>query len=118
MTTHALPVTHHRTTKIDGVSIFYREAGPRVSAGRPPAARLSDLIAHVPQPDTCSCGSLSRDRSRLSGLRPKRYARIPKFAYTFDRFGELVDGLSTSSASRATPCTSSTTGLLWAGDWR
>jgi pimeloyl-ACP methyl ester carboxylesterase len=25
---HAAPITHHRTTKIDGVNIFYREAGP------------------------------------------------------------------------------------------
>lgn len=22
------PVTHHRTTKVDGIDIFYREAGP------------------------------------------------------------------------------------------
>jgi pimeloyl-ACP methyl ester carboxylesterase len=28
MTTRVLPTTHHRTTKIDGVNIFYREAGP------------------------------------------------------------------------------------------
>jgi hypothetical protein len=27
--TQSAPVTHHRTTKIDGVNIFYREAGPR-----------------------------------------------------------------------------------------
>ena len=26
--TQAAPVTHHRTTKVDGVNIFYREAGP------------------------------------------------------------------------------------------
>ncbi|MGA8570414.1 MAG: hypothetical protein WB580_21685, partial [Candidatus Binataceae bacterium] len=25
---HAAPVTHHRTTRVDGVNIFYREAGP------------------------------------------------------------------------------------------
>jgi pimeloyl-ACP methyl ester carboxylesterase len=26
--TQSAPVTHHRTTKVDGVNIFYREAGP------------------------------------------------------------------------------------------
>ena len=26
--TRAAPVTPHRTTKVDGVNIFYREAGP------------------------------------------------------------------------------------------
>ena len=25
---HAAPIIHHRTTKVDGVNIFYREAGP------------------------------------------------------------------------------------------
>jgi pimeloyl-ACP methyl ester carboxylesterase len=25
---HAAPVTHHRTAEIDGLNIFYREAGP------------------------------------------------------------------------------------------
>ena len=27
--TEQIPVTHHRTTKVDGINIFYREAGPR-----------------------------------------------------------------------------------------
>ena len=26
--TQSAPVTHHRTTRVDGVNIFYREAGP------------------------------------------------------------------------------------------
>ncbi len=27
----AYPVTHHRTAKVDGVNIFYREAGPKTA---------------------------------------------------------------------------------------
>ena len=45
------PVTHYRTKTIDGIKIFYREAGPEDAPGRAAAARLSDLVAHVPQPD-------------------------------------------------------------------
>src|SRR2546425_6857034 len=37
---------------------------------------------------------------------------------TVDRFARLVNGLSISSGSRATPCTSWTTGLPGVGDWR
>jgi hypothetical protein len=35
---HAAPVTHHRTAEIDGLNIFYREAGP--------AAALAVLLLH------------------------------------------------------------------------
>ena len=27
--TEQLPVTHYRTTKVEGLNVFYREAGPR-----------------------------------------------------------------------------------------
>ncbi len=93
-TTGSYPVVYHRTKSVDGIKIFYREAGPDRCTGGAAAARLSDLLAHVPQPDPGSGGPLSRDRARLSRLRPERHARPrASFAYTFDRFGELVDGL-------------------------
>ena len=65
---------YHRTKTIDGIKIFYREAGPEGCARRAAAARLSDLVAHVPQPDPGAGGPLSRDRARLSRLRPERHA--------------------------------------------
>ncbi len=43
----AYPITHHRTAKVDGVNIFYREAGPKGRPGGPTAARLPDVVAHV-----------------------------------------------------------------------
>ena len=55
-------VTHHRTKTIDGIKIFYREAGPANAPVVLLAARLPDLIAHVSQSDPGARRSLSRDR--------------------------------------------------------
>jgi pimeloyl-ACP methyl ester carboxylesterase len=88
-----IPVTYHRTSAIDGLNIFYREAGP---AGAPVVLLLHgfptsshmfrNLIPaladryHVIAPDYPGYGQSDMpDRT--------------KFAYTFDRFAELVDGL-------------------------
>jgi pimeloyl-ACP methyl ester carboxylesterase len=87
------PVTYHRTKTIDGISIFYREAGPRDAPvvlllhGFPTSSHMfRNLIPaladryHVIAPDYPSYGQSDMpDRA--------------KFAYTFDRFAELVDGL-------------------------
>jgi pimeloyl-ACP methyl ester carboxylesterase len=87
------PVTHHRTVKIDGVNIFYREAGPAKAPavvllhGFPTSSHMfRNLIPaladryNVVAPDYPGYGqSDAPDRS--------------SFAYTFDRFGELVDRL-------------------------
>jgi pimeloyl-ACP methyl ester carboxylesterase len=90
---HAAHVTHHRTTRVDGVNIFYREAGPADAPvvlllhGFPTSSHmfrnlipaLADLY-HVIAPDYPGYGQSDMpDRA--------------KFAYTFDRFAELVDGL-------------------------
>jgi pimeloyl-ACP methyl ester carboxylesterase len=90
---HAAPVTHHLTARIDGVNIFYREAGP-VDApvvlmlhGFPTSSHmfrnlipaLADLY-HMIAPDYPGYGQSDAPDHN-------------KFAYTFDRCGELVDGL-------------------------
>jgi pimeloyl-ACP methyl ester carboxylesterase len=88
-----IPVTHHRTAKIDGMNIFYREAGPKDAPavvllhGFPTSSHMfRNLIPalangyRVIAPDYPGYGQSDMpDRS--------------KFAYTFDRFSELVDGL-------------------------
>ena len=88
-----VPVTYHRTAKIDGVNIFYREAGPKDAPvvlllhGFPTSSHMfRNLIPaladryHVIAPDYPGYGQSDMpDRT--------------KFAYTFDRFAELVDGL-------------------------
>jgi pimeloyl-ACP methyl ester carboxylesterase len=91
--TQSAPVTHHRTTKVDGVNIFYREAGSAQAPvvlllhGFPTSSHMfRNLIPaladryHVIAPDYPGYGQSDMpDRAR--------------FAYTFDRFGEFVDGL-------------------------
>jgi pimeloyl-ACP methyl ester carboxylesterase len=94
------PVTHHRTAKVDGLEIFYREAGP-VGApvvvllhGFPTSSRMfRNLIPaladryHVIAPDYPGFGqSATPDRAQ--------------FAYRFARFAELVDGLLTQLGAR------------------
>ena len=83
--------TFYRTTKIDGLSIFYREAGPKdaptllllhglPSSSRmfePLFARLSDRY-HLVAPDYPGFG-------RSDWPDPK------KFAYTFDHCGEIMN---------------------------
>jgi len=88
-----LPVTHHRTAMIDGVNTFYREAGaPEAPVllllhGFPTSSHMfRNLIPaladryHLIAPDYPGYGQ--SDMSDRAG-----------FAYTFDRFAELVDGL-------------------------
>jgi pimeloyl-ACP methyl ester carboxylesterase len=86
-------VTYHRTKEIDGVKIFYREAGPGdgpvvlLLHGFPTSSHMfRNLIPaladryHVIAPDYPGYGQSDMpDRA--------------KFAYTFDRFAELIDSL-------------------------
>ena len=88
-----MPVTHHRTRDVDGVKIFYREAGPADAPvvlllhGFPTSSHMfRNLIPaladryRVIAPDYPGYGQSDM---------PDRAA----FAYTFDRFAALVDGL-------------------------
>jgi pimeloyl-ACP methyl ester carboxylesterase len=86
-------VTHYRTKNIDGIKIFSREAGPKAAPvvlllhGFPTSSHMfRNLIPeladryHVIAPDYPGYGQSDM---------PDRAT----FAYTFDRFGELVEGL-------------------------
>src|SRR5215212_3561888 len=91
--TQSAPVTHHRTTKVDSVNIFYREAGPAQAPvvlllhGFPTSSHmfrnLIPLLAdryRVIAPDYPGFGQ--SDMPDRSG-----------FAHTFDRYAGLVDAL-------------------------
>ncbi|WNG17684.1 alpha/beta fold hydrolase [Cystobacter fuscus] len=88
-----LPVTHHRTTKVGGLEIFYREAGPADAPvvvllhGYPSSSHMyRNLIPaladryHVIAPDLPGFG--------LSAM-PSREA----FTYSFASYAELIDAL-------------------------
>src|SRR6266446_4591517 len=86
-------MTHYQTLKVDGVNIFYREAGPADAPvvlllhGFPTSSHMfRNLISaladryHLIAPDYPGYGQSDMpDRS--------------KFDYTFDCFAKLVDGL-------------------------
>ena len=92
-TAPAVPVVHYRTAEIDGVKVFYREAGPAdapvvlVLHGFPTSSHmfrnLIPLLAdryHVIAPDYPGYGqSDAPDHTQ--------------FAYTFAHLTEVVDGL-------------------------
>jgi pimeloyl-ACP methyl ester carboxylesterase len=87
------PVTHHRTLKVDGINIFYREAGPAQAPtvvllhGFPTSSHMfRNLIPAL------------SDRYRVIAPDYPGYGQsdMPdraEFAYTFDRFAELVGAL-------------------------
>src|SRR3954447_8726094 len=92
-TAGAYPVTYHRTKTVDGIKIFYREAGPKGAPavlllhGFPTSSHMfRNLIPaladryHVIAPDYPGFGeSASPDHKT--------------FAYTFGHFADLMDGL-------------------------
>ena len=85
------PVTHYRTATVDGIKIFYCEAGPKDAPvilllhGFPTSSHMfrnlipASRIAIARAPDYPGYSQRHADRA--------------KFKYTFDRFGELVGGL-------------------------
>ena len=87
------PVTYHRTKVVDGIKIFYREAGPKGAPvilllhGFPTSSHMfRNLIPAL------------ADRYRVIAPDYPGYGQsdMPDratFAYTFDRFAEFVDGL-------------------------
>ena len=96
--------TLYRTTEVDGLSIFYREAGPKdaptllllhglPSSSRmfePVFARLSDRY-HLVAPD-------------YPGFGHSDWPDANKFAYTFDRCAEIMDRFTEAlGLSRYTP---------------
>ncbi len=93
-------VTRHRTAKIDGIDIFYREAGPADAPvivllhGFPTSSRMfRNLIPAL------------SDRYRViapdyPGFGQSAVPDPKTFQYGFARFAELVDGLLTQLGAR------------------
>jgi len=93
MDASSIPVTHYRTAKIEGIDIFYREAGPADAPvvlllhGFPTSSHMfRNLIPqlasryHVIAPDYPGFGQSAAPDHK-------------KFAYTFAHYADLMDGL-------------------------
>jgi pimeloyl-ACP methyl ester carboxylesterase len=87
----AMPVTHHRSVIIDGVKIFYREAGPADAPsvlllhGFPTSSHMfRNLIPAL-------AGGYRMIAPDYPGFGQSGMPDRADFAYTFDRFAELVD---------------------------
>jgi len=81
--------TTYHMVDIDGVKVFYREAGP---PGTDPAAaaRLSILFAHVRHADPAAGRPLSHCGARLSGFGQSDAPPPANFVYTFDHLAEVT----------------------------
>jgi pimeloyl-ACP methyl ester carboxylesterase len=82
--------THYRTVAIDGISIFYREAGPKdgptilLLHGLPSSSRMFEPLLHR-----------LADRYHLlapdyPGFGHSDWPKPNEFAYTFDRYAEIM----------------------------
>ena len=74
----------YRTVDVDGLGVFYREAG---AADAPTLLLLHGFPSvepHVPRPDPGAGRPLPCGRARPAGLRHDRAAGAGQFAYTFD----------------------------------
>jgi pimeloyl-ACP methyl ester carboxylesterase len=87
------PVTHHRTTQVDGIDIFYREAGPD-------AAPVVLLLHGFPTSSHMFRNLIPALADRYRVIAPDYpgfgLSAMPdhqKFDYSFARFAELVDRL-------------------------
>jgi pimeloyl-ACP methyl ester carboxylesterase len=96
-----LPVVHHRTVKVDGMDIFYREAGPKdgpvvlLLHGFPTSSHMfRNLIPYL------------ADRYRVIAPDYPGFGESPapdhkKYAYTFANYADLMDAVATKLGARS-----------------
>ncbi len=88
----------YRTADVDGLKIFYREAGTRRRADAAAAARLPERRPYVPRSDPAAGRPLPYRRARPAGLRPVGHAgaraasptRSTTSPHVIDRFTEVI----------------------------
>jgi hypothetical protein len=59
-TAESITITRYRTVDVDGLKLFYREAGALRGSRAASVARLPDLFSHVSGPHSGACGPLPR----------------------------------------------------------
>ena len=100
----AIPVVHYRTATIDGVSMFYREAGP---ADGPVVLLLhgfptsSDMFRNLIPALPIATASIAPD---YPGFGQSAMPDHTEFAYTFGHYADMVDGFLQHLGCRVTQC--------------
>ena len=96
-----LPVVHHRTIRVDGMDIFYREAGPKdgpvvlLLHGFPTSSHMfRNLIPYL------------ADRYRVIAPDYPGFGESPapdhkEYAYTFANYADLMDAVATKLGARS-----------------
>ena len=108
----------YRTMTVDGLSIFYREAGP-------PDAPALLLLHGLPSSSRMFEPLLTRLADQVHMIAPDYpgfgHSGAPTptaFAYTFDHIAKVMERFTETLASRDTPSTCKTTGGRLAFGWR
>ncbi len=114
----AARTTLHKTVKVDGLDIFYREAGPKDAPtilllhGFPTSSQMfRNLIPaladryHLVAPD-------------YPGFGNSAMPTVDQFDYTFDRLADVIDGFTEKLGLKGTACTSWITARPSAIAWR
>ena len=97
--------TSYRTIQVDGLKIFYREAGPK-------DAPTILLLHGYPPPRGCSsrcspgCPIAIVWSRRITRASAKRWPDRKAFHYTFDHLAGIVDDFTQQLGFRVTCCTS------------
>ena len=80
-----------RKIHIDGLSVFYRESGPKDAPTSSPAARFAVFLANVRASLHPSFRSLSSVAPDCPGFGHSDWPDPKTFAYTFDHIAEIMN---------------------------
>ena len=81
----------YRKVDVDGINIFYREAGPKEARNDPPVARLSHRRPHVPRSYPATRRPVSPRRSRPPAFGQSDMPARGAFVYTFENIANVID---------------------------
>ena len=86
----------YRTVKVDGLSIFYREAGPKDAPAILLLARPSFVVAHVSASTDAARRRLPSVAPDYPGFGHSDWPDPKQFGYTFDHIASVMDGFTRS----------------------
>jgi len=111
-------LTSYRTMRIDGLSISYREAGPKDGPTLLPPPRAALFSSRMFERSSPAFRSLSPGPPDYPGFGTATGRTRRHLAYTFDHYAEIMNHFAEAVGSRATRCTCRITAAPWGFAWR